>query len=390
MVEVEEALEIIYQEAVKSRKISMKVSSRICGFVLSHNIKAHLSLPYFPQSSMDGYAIKLHNSHIYKVVGEVAAGSSNKYFLKPGEAVRIFTGAKVPESSDSVVIQEKVTRKENLIFLDEEPIHGQNIRPIGSQIKKNDLVLKKGHTLNPASLGILQSLGINSVEVFDKPSISIVLTGSELVRSEEKLTDGKIYESNSVVLESVLNNHGIRDISIVYSQDSLEETQKKIKTALSKDIVLISGGISVGDYDFVHKSLINLGVNEGFYRVRQKPGKPLFFGTKGKTKIFALPGNPASTLNCFYVYVLPIIYKFLGKNIEDLLISQTTLLSDIVNNFGRALFLKAISKDLKTSIIDENNSATLLSFSRANALVYIPSSVKEIKKGSKVKTWFIH
>jgi len=225
--------------------------------------------------------------------------------------------------------------------------------------------------------------------VYKKPSVSIVLTGNELLKASDSLQDGKVYESNSIVLESVLKQQGIEDIRVFYSKDSLLETQSTIEKALESDMVLISGGISVGDYDFVQQSLINLGVQEVFYKVKQKPGKPLFYGAKDEKIVFGLPGNPASTLNCFYVYVIPILHKFLGKKIEDLPIIETTLTTKIENKFGRALFLKAMVKNLKSTIIDEHNSATLISFSKANALVYVPASSSHFDVGTQVKTWLI-
>jgi len=389
MIEVETALEIIHQTAVKLRSIFTAVSSHSCGAVLADDIIALISLPHFAQSSMDGYAIKKHKSSTYKLIGEVAAGSSKDFDLKPGEAVRIFTGAKVPFSADSVVIQEKVQKNKDQIILNYEPHYEQNIRPIGSQVKAGDLVLPKGHVLNPSSLGLLQSLGIRSIQVYKKPSVSIVLTGNELLKASDSLQDGKVYESNSIVLESVLKQQGIEDIRVFYSKDSLLETQSTIEKALESDMVLISGGISVGDYDFVQQSLINLGVQEVFYKVKQKPGKPLFYGAKDEKIVFGLPGNPASTLNCFYVYVIPILHKFLGKKIEDLPIIETTLTTKIENKFGRALFLKAMVKNLKSTIIDEHNSATLISFSKANALVYVPASSSHFDVGTQVKTWLI-
>ncbi len=389
MIEVEKALEIIHQTAVKNTSVFAAVSSHICGCVLAEEIVALISLPHFDQSSMDGYAIKIHDSHRYKVVGEVAAGCSKTFHLNPGEAVRIFTGAMVPASADSVVIQESVLRTDDEIVLESEPKKGQNIRSIGSQIQAGDRVLSKGDVLNPASLGLLQSLGIRSVQVYKKPSVALVLTGNELLKATESLQDGKVYESNSVVLDSVLRQQGIEAIRILYTKDSLEETQNTIATALESDMVLISGGISVGDYDFVQESLLHLGVKEQFYKVKQKPGKPLFYGTKEDKIIFALPGNPASTLNCYYVYVLPILYKLLGKETENLPIVETSLNTPIKNSFGRALFLKARVEGLSSTIIDELNSATLLSFSKANALVYVPWSTAELKVGTTVKTWLI-
>ena len=389
MIEVEKALELIHQTAVKNTSIFTAVSSRICGSVLADDIFSPMSFPHFAQSSMDGYALKSHDSLSYKVVGEMAAGSSKIFYLNPGEAVRIFTGAMVPNSADSVVIQEKVNRLNQNILLEEAPKLGQNIRPIGSMMNAGDLVFSKGHILNPSSIGLLQSIGIRSVLIYNKPSVAIVVTGNELLKPGESFQEGKVFESNSVVLESALKQQGIENFTVYYVQDTLEETQNSLKEALKSDLVLISGGISVGDYDFVRESLENIGVQEEFYKVNQKPGKPLFFGKKDSKMVFALPGNPASTLSCFYVYVVPILHKLLGKKSDGLPRIQTTLDSSITNKFGRALFLKAVVHQTQVRIIDEHNSASLLSFSKANALVFVPSYTTLMDKGTHAKTWLI-
>ncbi len=389
MIEVEEALNFIHQTAVKRTTIFTAVSSDACGSVLADDIYALMSLPHFAQSSMDGYALKFHNSLTYDLVGEVAAGSSKNFNLQAGQAVRIFTGAQVPDTADAVIMQEKVVRTNAQITINEQPSAGQNIRTVGSQIQAGALVLPKGHSLNPASLGLLQSMGIRSIQVYQKPSVSIVLTGNELLTNGAQLQQGKVFESNSVVLEAALKQQGIEDVTILYSKDSLTETQETIQEALKSDLVLISGGISVGDYDFVQQALANLKVKEVFYKVRQKPGKPLFFGTKESKIIFGLPGNPASTLNCFHIYVMPMIYQFLGKKTEDASIIKTTLTTKIENKFGRALFLKAKVEEMKSTIIDEHNSATLWSFSKANALVYVPASISFFEVGTQVTTWLI-
>jgi len=388
MVDVENALNLINNTTVEIVTIDSAVVANLCGSVVAADVKAPISLPSFLQSSMDGYAVKFHNTRTYKLVGESQAGSFNDFVLSPGEGIRIFTGAKVPETADAVIIQEKVNRINDSISIDDSPQFGQNIRPIGSQIKKGTNVLCKGQILNPAALGILLSLGINRIKVIKKPSVTIVVTGDELVPVGTTLTHGKVFESNSIVLESALKREGIEDIKISYAKDTFDSTKEAVSKALESDLVLISGGISVGDYDFVQESLSSLGVEECFYKVRQKPGKPLLFGKKRNTYIFALPGNPASTLNCFYIYVIPILYKLLGRQPEHLPIVDLSIDQAIENMADRALFLKAKSIGSTVHPIDEFNSATLMSFSKANALVYVPDNVT-LAKGNLVKAWLL-
>ena len=266
---------------------------------------------------MDGYAIHLHEDLTYSITGEVKAGDDHQPILNSGEAIRIFTGAPVPDSANAVVVQEKVTVKADQLFLEKNPLAEDNIRPVGEQVKKGGLALKVGTKLTPAAIGYLTSLGITEVQVYKKPSIAIVTTGNELVEAGHPLEYGKIYESNSLMLKNAILNLGFEEVSIHKVEDDYGKTLKTLEDVISRnDMVIITGGISVGDYDFVGRALKELDVREIFYKVNQKPGKPLFFGKHRKTVLFALPGNPAAALTCFYVYVQTALLKMTGKNFE--------------------------------------------------------------------------
>jgi molybdopterin molybdotransferase len=380
MISVEEASYLIDQNSFPNQEIETLSVSSSLGRVLAKSLKAPLSLPNFRQSAMDGYALSLHKDLSYAVVGEVQAGDRSNLELKPGECVRIFTGAAVPDSADTVVIQEKVKRIESGIWLDSLPKVGQNIRAIGSQVKAGSQCLDKGQLLNPAGLGFIQSLGIESVEVFKKPKVSIIITGNELTPPGSPLKPGKIYESNSILLKSALQQKGITPEMITQTKDSLEDTLAAIEQAEQKsDVVLISGGISVGDYDFVGKALENKNVKTIFYKVKQRPGKPLFFGQKDTTFFFALPGNPASTLSCFYVYVIPLLDRLMGLETTGLNRIKLPIAHSYRSDEPRALFLKAWIQNEKVSILDSQNSSMLISFAKANALVYIPEEGVNLK-----------
>src|SRR5687768_4598602 len=247
--------------------------------VLCEDIFSPLDLPPFDQSAMDGYAVRFNgDSSSFKVIGEVAAGSVFAGELEKGSAVRIFTGAKVPGGADAVIMQEKVRADGKNIIADPEVLKkGANIRPAGSEIKKAVLAIKKDKLLNPAAAGFIASMGITSVKVYSRPRVSILATGNELVSPGESLGPGKIFESNSAALHSALKLSGLDPVNFLHAEDYKE----KIRAALSfvadqSDIVLITGGISVGDYDFAGVALKELGVETVFYKVKQKPGKPLF------------------------------------------------------------------------------------------------------------------
>ncbi|MGS0747638.1 molybdopterin molybdotransferase MoeA [Halpernia sp. GG3] len=212
--------------------------------------------------------------------------------------------------------------------------------------------------------------------------MGILITGNEIKNSGEILKEGEIYDSNSLTLKLGLQRLGIEEIEILFAKDTLEETTNSLKKLLNdNDVILISGGISVGDYDFVEEALNENGVKQLFYNVNQKPGKPLWFGKKGKKIIFALPGNPASSLTCFYVFAWPLLKAQMGFAAFHLPILKAKANSDIQNNFGKTLFLKGNVENEIATEFSGQASSMLKSFAISNALLIIPEDIKLIKKG---------
>jgi len=386
MKSVEEALELVLKNShslEESERLPLEDCLNRC---LAKAIQAPIDLPSHRQSAMDGYAMALHDSATYALVGEIKAGDSANPVLKPGQCVRIFTGAVVPDAADAIIMQEKTVSNGSLIEVQSPPVKGEHIRPVGSQVKKGAFPLAKGQLLQASGLAFLQSLGIRELEVVRTPKVTLILTGNELISPVEKLSRGKIYESNSVLLKAALQQQEIEPNLISFSEDTLEATIHSLEKALlTADVVLVSGGISVGDYDFVKKALEALEVDELFYKVRQRPGKPLYFGKKEKCFVFALPGNPASTLSCFYVYVLPLIARLKGSQSEGLLRMEVPLAHDFSSKEARALFLKASVQNKVVHILDHQHSSMLVSFAKANALVYLPEKEVRLKKGAHVE-----
>lgn len=336
---------------------------------------------------MDGYALHLHDKLTYTLIGEVKAGDGHQPNLKPGEAIRIFTGAAVPDSANAVMMQEKVTVNNNSILIAHHIDNELNIRPLGEQVKQGEIALKKGTKLTPAAIGYLTSLGITKVSVYKKPTIAIVTTGNELIEPRQALTHGKIYESNSKMLLSVLYSLKFYDVTLHKIEDNYNQTLKKLKTVIDEhDLVIITGGISVGDYDFVGKALKELQVLEVFYKVKQKPGKPLFFGKKETTSIFALPGNPAAALSSFYIYVYIALQKMMGIESIELPRIKAKSISKFIKKGDRPQFLKGIYSDGKVEILDGQNSSMLQTFALSNALVFVPADLAEINIGTEVET----
>lgn len=385
MIDVKTARELIHHHSEatsKTEKVNLMDAS---GYVVSEDVISKIDMPPFRQSATDGYALCMNKSDTYKVVAEVTAGDNKNPSLFMGEAVRIFTGAPVPDTANTVVMQEKTSVKGDTIYL-EVPIKiNENIRPKGEQIKEGDVAIPKGTQIKGAHIGFLAGLGITHINVFKKPSIAIVVTGNELIPAGNKLGYGEIYESNGAMLKAVLEELGYKKTSVINVKDDFETTKTTLhKTINNYDVVIVTGGVSVGDYDFVGSALRDLGVDEIFYKVKQKPGKPIFFGKKNQKAIFGLPGNPAAALSCFYVYVYPHLKMREGALNNELQRISIPLSSDYTVKGNRAHFLKARIEGDSVGILSGQSSAMLRAFGYANALVFLPENAQELKKGEKV------
>ncbi len=380
MISVQQAITIVQNNVVPTSNCKRLDVKEANGYVLFKDVVSPINMPPFRQSAMDGYALNLHDKLTYNIIDEVKAGDGHQPILKAGDAVRIFTGAPVPETSNTIVIQERVNVNKHELIIDYPITINENIRPLGEQVTKNQIALKKGTLLTPAAIAFLTSLGITEVMVYIKPSIAIVVTGNELVEAGEPLIYGQIYESNTIMLTSALNRLGYKNVSTYKVDDDYKNTVDILNHVVaSHDIVIISGGISVGDYDFVGKALQEINVKELFYKVKQKPGKPLFFGKKENTILFALPGNPAAALSCFYIYIHPVLEKMSGNLGFALNKIKSKSESNFIRKGDRAQFLKAIYRNESVKVLDGQNSSMLHTFALANALVYVPETLDSIK-----------
>ena len=387
MISISEAISIVKNNSKPLLKQTKKSVEKAGGYHLFEDIYSPINMPPFRQSAMDGYALHLHEDLTYTLIGEVQAGNASRLQLKKGEAVRIFTGAPVPDTANAVMMQEKVKVDGNTISITHKINQELNIRPLGEQVKQGDLALKQGTKLTPAAIGYLSSLGITKVSVYKKPNIALVTTGNELIEGGQELTYGKIYESNSKMLLSALYGLKFYDVTIHKVEDDYHQTLSKLNEVINaNDLVIITGGISVGDYDFVGKVLKELQVKELFYKVKQKPGKPLFFGKKHHTSIFALPGNPAAALTCFYVYVYIALQNMMNKKVNELPRVKAKSVSNFTKKGDRPQILKAIYNNEEVEILEGQNSSMQQTFAISNALVYAPEDVNEIKINDMVET----
>ena len=390
MITVSEAKKQIIQHC-KSPIIEEKNLPETLGYVLAETLLAKIDTPPFNNSAMDGYVFsyaKWDMKSPLTVIGEVQAGSENKRQTNANEAIRIFTGAPVPADLDTVIMQEKVESEGNKIkLLDENITQGSNVRLKGSQTKKGDVALQQGQSLTPAGISFLAGMGFHKVKVYAKPKVSLIITGKELVNAGETLEDGKIYESNGIGLKAALNQFGIEPVSLQMVDDISEAIEKAIESQLSSDIIILTGGVSVGNYDLVPAALEKCGVKKIFHKVKQKPGKPFYFGMTSNALIFALPGNPAAVMTCFYEYVMEAIDAFTQKS--HLKSVSLPLESDYHKTQGLTFFLKGKSSKNGVVILDSQLSYMLNSFAVADCLVTLEEDKTKYKKGDVVDVLMI-
>ena len=386
LITVELARELIKEivPSLSPKKMSLLESG---GLTLAEDIFSNYHIPAFPQSGMDGYAFKWDaNLSTYKIVGEMAAGSNDEPVLEHGHAVRIFTGAPVPQGADTVVMQEKATVVDNTLFIkDDKSTPGLNVRGIGTEISKGALALSNGTKLVPSAIGFLAAMGQDNVLAYPAPSVGIVVTGNELQQPGNSLGLGQVFDSNSFSLAAGLKELNIDDVQIYFAKDDLVALTHQLQQALiNHDIVLLTGGVSVGDYDFTLRASEGAGVKSIFHKVRQKPGKPLFFGMHGKKVVFGMPGNPASVLTGFYEYVYLAISNLMQQDVSLKQI-QVPLVNDFQKPLGLTHFLKAFYDGEFVTLLTGQESYKLGSFVKANCFAIFPENMLVAEKGKLIE-----
>jgi len=392
MISVQEAKKIISKNISSLEPVLLPLS-HAARLILAEDIYATTDIPAFPQSSMDGYAFSFEGWKKHKrlkIAGEVAAGSNETFTLTPANAVRIFTGAAVPAGADTVVMQEKIQVENGELKIEDETIQqGNSVRLKGSEIKGGELALGKESVLSPAAIGFLAGIGMAEVRVYPNPSITIIITGNELQQPGETLLHGQVYESNSFALKAVLQQLHITDIKILYATDKPEVVTGTLKKALEQaDVVLLTGGISVGDYDFVLQATTECGVEKLFHKIKQRPGKPLYFGKKENKLVFGLPGNPSSVLTCFYQYVIPALAK-LSKREIGLQTIKTPLAKTFQKNTSLTHFLKGFYNGKTAALLDAQESFRLSSFAKANCLIQVDEDTTTLSEGELVDVYLL-
>lgn len=385
-ISVSEAKNILKSLNLRGRS-SLLPLEKCLGRITASPIFASMDVPSFDNSGMDGYALAWDESvDGRQVVDVIQAGNRPDFVLEKGKAVRIFTGAPVPVGADTVIPQEEIDSGEDMIFFDAEKFsRGANVRKRGAQCRVGTEVVPAGSAITPGTIGLLASLGIREVEVFPAPMIALILTGDEIIDLGNELQPGQIYNANGPALEAYLLQLGIGEVSVYKVEDEEDEVSRVIGEALERsDIVLLTGGISVGDYDFVKGSLEKNGVQGLFYKVRQRPGKPLFVGLRKEQLVFALPGNPASVLSCFMQYVKPSLLAWMGNPRAWSEPTFLPLSSEYTKKAVLTFFLKAKVENGRAVLLSGQESFNLLPFGVADGLVEIPQDADHIEEGSLV------
>jgi len=386
LITVSEAKSILKSSKLVGAPIILPLMTSL-GKITSSSVLASMDVPSFDNSGMDGYAIAWDDAgESREVVHVVQAGASPDFQLGKGKAVRIFTGAPVPKGADTVIPQEYIDRDGDLISFESNRFsNGNNVRKMGAQCRAGDEIIASGTKVTPGTIGLLASLGITEIEVFPSPKVALILTGDEIIDLGNPLRPGQIYNANGPALQAYLEMLGITDLSIYKVKDEESEVTRVIGEALTNsDFLLLTGGISVGDYDFVKESLEKNGVTQLFYKIKQRPGKPLFAGNKGDKLIFALPGNPASVLSCFMQYVKPCLLEWMGDPLAWANPYYLPIAQEYNKRVELTFFLKAKLEDGKIVLLPGQESFNLLPFGVADGLAEIPQPVEHIPSGNLV------
>jgi len=335
---------------------------------------ARLSLPAFDNSAMDGYAVVAswcNKGGRLRVTGEQPAGPDRKLRVGRGEAARIFTGAPLPEGADAIVMQEDVTRDDTDIILNVDVEAGDFVRRRGCDLAEGQIILQRGERIRPATIALLASQGFADVIVGGEATAAIISTGDELVNPGQELQGGQIYDSNSALLSALLHGIGVSATAVEHCRDDGESLGEAIKRGIRNNVLIISGGVSVGDHDLVKKVLCELGAKIEIWRVAVKPGKPFLFGNIGACFVFGLPGNPVSAFVTFLQFVRPAILRMMGATNLELPQVPAQLAVGLTNDGDRPHYIRGKLERGRFTPVGRQESHALFGLKQANALLRI-------------------
>lgn len=358
--------------------------SQLGGRVFAGSLTCPFDVPHFDNSQVDGYAVRSVDRERWRIVQVASAGGPATRPLGPGEAARIFTGAAVPIGAEAIAMQEDAVVEGDLVSFREAPLAGRFIRRQGEEILSGTVFSVDGRTASPPLVGLAASFGQTEVEVYRRPRVTVVATGSELVPPGRPLRRGEVYASNPSALAEALRAVGVETIKTVIVRDEPAETAHALSQALeASDVLLTVGGVSVGDHDLVRPTLAKLGVVERIWRVSMKPGKPFYFGQHGERAVFGLPGNPVSALVAFQLLVRPFLRKAMGRPDAEEEI-RAELGAPITRNDLRYEFVRATMDRGRATPLAAQGSHMQTGLAFANALIHVPDGVASLEAGAPV------
>lgn len=401
MIDFEEALKIVLDSVSVCGVIEAPLLDSL-NLVAAEEVESAEQIPPFDNSAMDGYAVRAtdtagasaDNPVELKVLMHLPAGRHTERPIGPGEAMRIMTGAPIPPGADTVVQVELTERvSDGLVRILEEHPKNKNIRGAGEDIPIGRKVLTVGEEVTPAKLGLLASIGRASVRVYRRPRVAILATGDELVNPGEPLVPGKIRSSNSYTMIAQTRACGAEAMYLGIARDTKEDVRAHLEQGLAADMIVSSGGVSVGDYDYVKDALQDVGVNFLFTKVAIKPGMPTVFGVLGGKPVFGLPGNPVSSMVIFEEFVRPALLKMMGRRRLRRAIVDAMLEEDVKKNPSRAHLMRAIARrdsdGYRVTTTGPQGSGILMSMDLANSIVIVPRGAGRMKRGDRVKVQLI-
>jgi molybdopterin molybdotransferase len=404
MIDHEEARALVLS-AAKTLPAESVLPAEALGRTLARDVKAREDIPPFTKATMDGYAVRAGDTRRsavpaaaegtveLAVLEDLAAGRFSRTSVGPGQAVRIMTGAPLPGGADAVVMVEDTEKCGRTVRVRREVRPGDNLGRTGEDLKKGEIALARGTVLGPAELGMLAAVGLARVPVIRRPKLAVIATGDEIVEPGEKKRPGQIRNSNGPALTAMSVQAGAEARYLGIARDRSSSLAGKLARAKDADILVLSGGVSVGDYDLVKDELRARGVRQVFWQVRIKPGKPVFFGRRGKQLVFGLPGNPTSSMVTFLLFVRPAIERMLGRPVPGPETGRAVLAEDLVLRPGRKQFLRGRLTDtgpvLRVAPYDDQRSGVLRSMVRSRVLIVVPADVARIEAGREVEIIFM-
>ncbi|HSP98480.1 MAG TPA: gephyrin-like molybdotransferase Glp [Candidatus Dormibacteraeota bacterium] len=396
MISVREALDRVLEDLprVGGEQVPLAAAR---GRVLAAPIRAPRDVPPFRNSAMDGYAVRSADVTsasatapvVLRVLETVGAGSVASQPVAAGTAIRIMTGAPLPGGADAVVRVEDTADAADGVAIHAAVGRGNNVREAGEDMRAGETVLEAGRLLRPADIGLLASLGLSMLRVARRPRVAILSTGDELVDLGEPLGPGQIVNSNAYTLAAAVEEAGAEPIHLGIVRDRPDLIRAAFADAMTADMALSTGGVSVGSFDYVRAILAELGYEERFWKVAQKPGKPLTFGRCGRTPVFGLPGNPVSSLVCFYLYVLPALRTMLGLDRVHLASAAATLVEGVRKAPGLTEFVRCSLQGSPEAYTARStgtqSSGALRSLSLGDALIVGPADAVQLEAGARVR-----